>query len=158
MRIPLITNWFERRKMREAALTALVHSDTQLHEKQNYVVVKIDEHSDALTDLVTNVDELLKLNRRRELLVAAAMNLVEKLDDEELAHDTANAFSVTELFPLVDLLRTAGYDEAANWWADAHDGWADFMSDEDEPDEHQDQDQPEPAEGEEPANPLIATL
>ncbi|MFI0553449.1 hypothetical protein [Streptomyces scabiei] len=94
-------------------------------------------HRREMRQMHEKLDELLKLNRRRELLVAAAENLAEKLDDEDLAHDISNHFCVSELFPIVQLLEVTGRNEAAKWWAETHDDWADFMSD----DEPEDQDE-----------------
>jgi hypothetical protein len=111
MRIPFFSTWLERRHERVEMLTLLVESNLHMH---------------------AHLDELLKLSRRRELLVAAAENLVEKLDDKELAESASNAFTAPELFPIVELLRTAGRHDAAKWWAEAHEDWADFMSDDDE--------------------------
>ncbi|MGW2710748.1 hypothetical protein ACWC4J_17410 [Streptomyces sp. NPDC001356] len=132
MRIPLISTWIERRHERVEVLTLLADSNLLIHRQ---------------------LDELLKLSRRRELLVAAAENLVDKLDDQELAESAANAFTATELFPIVDLLRTAGRHEAAKRWTDAHEDWADLMSDED-----QDQGEADHALYLETGNPYISVL
>ncbi|MFJ9900226.1 hypothetical protein ACIQPR_43550 [Streptomyces sp. NPDC091280] len=147
MRIPFFSHWLEHRKMRDVSLSALVHSQTHLHVGVTAVaetVTTIAQHSalveDELKELRASVAELLMLNRRRELMVAAAENLAERLDDPLLAGDISNHFRVMELSPLVELLRMTGRHGAAQLWADANDDWADFMSD----DEPQDQEQGEP--------------
>ncbi|MYX26081.1 hypothetical protein GTY75_05255 [Streptomyces sp. SID8381] len=121
MRIPFFSNWIERRAVRDMALAELLHADTHMHEK---------------------VNELLKLSRRRELLVVASQHLAEKLNDKEMAEELSEHFCLDQLSSVVNLLRAAGYHQAAQWWADSNSDYLSAAADEDE-----DEDQ-EPAEAE----------
>ncbi|MGW5773138.1 hypothetical protein ACWEVY_28800 [Streptomyces longwoodensis] len=111
MRIPFFSAWREDRKVRDFALTALVHSDTQAQEKLN---------------------ELLKLSRRRELLVVAARSLAEQFNDKDMAEELSPHFCVDQLDSVVGLLRAAGCHEAAQWWAEANGDYLMATGDQDE--------------------------
>lgn len=124
MRIPFFTNWLSRRAQRDMALGTLMHSNMHLHED--------------LDALKGQVGELVKLNRRRELLVIAAQALADKFDDAHLAFGLANHLSDSELAPLLDLFHAAGRPEAADLWESSHSGDDDdpdpFASEDQEPD------------------------
>ncbi|QJS09117.1 hypothetical protein HKX69_05955 [Streptomyces argyrophyllae] len=117
MRIPLISTWIERRHERVEVLTLLADSNLLIHRQ---------------------LDELLKLSRRRELLVVAAQTLAEKFNDKEMAEELSPSFCVDQLASVVDLLRAAGYPQAADWWAEANGDYLNAVADEDD-----DQDQAE---------------
>lgn len=82
-----------RRAMRDVALGTLMESNAKLHE---------------------DMDKLMKLNRRREELVIAAMDLVDTFDSGPLiVGPLAEQFTEAEIAPLVRLFHAAGRHESA---------------------------------------------
>ncbi|WP_340376628.1 hypothetical protein U5640_16920 [Streptomyces sp. SS7] len=102
MRIPFITNWLIGRQMRDLALTALVHSNSHLHEDMN-----------ALSG---QVKELVATSRRRELVVVAAQHFADVFDDTGLAYDEGDRLNDRQMQALTEVLRAAGHHKGADAW------------------------------------------
>jgi hypothetical protein len=90
---------FRRHPSTSEVLAALVHSQVHLHEQ---------------------VNELVKLNKRRELLVVSAHHFASVFDDSHLAHDEQGRFSDRQMSALTGLLKAAGYGSAADIWLSYH--------------------------------------
>ncbi|WP_055523476.1 hypothetical protein [Streptomyces graminilatus] len=99
MRIPFITHWLIHRDMRDTALTMLVQSNVQLHEDLEKLRLQMGAR-----------------DPKREVLLIAAMELVDKFDDPNLAHGVAPHLSELELAPLTGLMHAAGRHDAAEFW------------------------------------------
>ncbi|MEV5883069.1 hypothetical protein AB0L74_10180 [Streptomyces sp. NPDC052020] len=106
MRIPFISRLRAHRDLRDTALTVIAQSNSQLHED--------------LKTLRGQVEELVKLNRRRELLVIAAHAFADRFDDEWLASELADRMSDADLETLLDLFHAAGRSEAIEMWKSHH--------------------------------------
>ncbi|MFK0231192.1 hypothetical protein ACIQUL_36110 [Streptomyces sp. NPDC090303] len=99
MHIPFLSGWIYDRRVRHAALASLVLSETQTHEKLN-----------ALREALHVRDP------RRELLVVAAMRVVDAFDDSRLALDVGPSLSEDEAGVLAELLHAAGRHRGAETW------------------------------------------
>jgi hypothetical protein len=99
MRIPFFTARREMRRMRDMSLAALMHSNSHIHQ-----------------ELTTMRVQLGARDPKRELLLVAAMALVDGFDDPQLAFDVAPHLSDGDLAPLVELFHAAGRHEAAEFW------------------------------------------
>jgi hypothetical protein len=99
MRIPFFTARREMRRMRDLSLAVLMHSNSHIHEELTAMRVQLGAR-----------------DPKRELLLIAAMELVDGFDDPQLAYDVAPHLSDGDLAPLVELFHAAGRHEAAEVW------------------------------------------